>query len=139
ISRKHTDLPLPQRKYHRVALRPLQKGLNIPVPRFDIRQDMCTPVSPETDHPLARTSLELNKPLPWSGCYHPNFQDIEVRLPTEFRDYRNAYELTDWGLWQMRDYLGEDVERRKLPLDSQVGTTYSKNRYHNLFMLLISS
>ncbi|KAH7872397.1 uncharacterized protein C8R40DRAFT_1118118 [Lentinula edodes] len=80
---------------------------------------MCTPVSPETDHPLARTSLELNKPLPWSGCYHPNFQDIEVRLPTEFRDYRNAYELTDWGLWQMRDYLGEDFERRKLPLDSQ--------------------
>ncbi|KAJ4494558.1 hypothetical protein C8J55DRAFT_99056 [Lentinula edodes] len=115
----HTDLPLPQRKYHRVAIRPLQKGLNIPVPRFDIKQDMCTPVSPETDHPLARTFLELNKPLPWSGCYHPNFQDIEVRLPTELRDYRNAYELTDWGLWQMRDYLGEDFERRKLPLDSQ--------------------
>ncbi|KAJ3875403.1 hypothetical protein F5051DRAFT_442418 [Lentinula edodes] len=111
----HVHLPLPNRKYQTVSIRPLQKGLNIPIPRFDIQEDMCVPVSPETNHPLSRISLQLNKQLPWSGCYHPNLQDLRVRLPTEDRDYSNAYEMTDRSLWQMRKYLGEDARRRKLP------------------------
>ncbi|KAH7872396.1 uncharacterized protein C8R40DRAFT_499528 [Lentinula edodes] len=116
----YADLPLPQTKYQKVMIRPLQKGLNIPIPRFGIEEDMCTPVSPETDHPLSRISLQLNKPLPWSGCYHPNLQDINVRLPTESRDYSNAYEMTDRSLWEMRKYLGQDAKRRKLPPESEV-------------------
>ncbi|KAJ3858068.1 hypothetical protein EV359DRAFT_1362, partial [Lentinula novae-zelandiae] len=104
-------LPLPNRKYQTVSIRPLQKGLNIPIPRFDIQEDMCVPVSPETNHPLSQISLQLNKQLPWSGCYHPNLQDLCVRLPTEDRDYSNAYEMTDRSLWQMRKYLGEDARR----------------------------
>ncbi|KAJ3927427.1 MAG: hypothetical protein NXY57DRAFT_1064452 [Lentinula lateritia] len=60
----HVHLPLPNRKYQTVSIRPLQKGLNIPIPRFGIEEDMCTPVAPETDHPLSRISLQLNKQLP---------------------------------------------------------------------------
>ncbi|KAJ3929417.1 MAG: hypothetical protein NXY57DRAFT_900151 [Lentinula lateritia] len=119
----YADLPLPQRKYQIVSIRPLQKGLNIPIPRFDIQEDMCTPVSPETDHPLSRKSLQLNKPLPWSGCYHPNLQDIRVRLRTESRNYSNAYEMTDRSLWEMRKYLDEDAQRRKLPPEPEVSMT----------------
>ncbi|KAJ3814489.1 hypothetical protein F5876DRAFT_62307 [Lentinula aff. lateritia] len=116
----YADLPLPQTKYQKVMIRPLQKGLNIPISRFGIEEDMCTPVSPETNHPLSRISLQLNKPLPWSGCYHPNLQDINVRLPTESRDYSNAYEMTDRSLWEMRKYLGQDAKRRKLPPEPEV-------------------
>ncbi|KAJ3897618.1 hypothetical protein F5879DRAFT_927696 [Lentinula edodes] len=116
----YADLPLPQRKYQIVSIRPLQKGLNIPIPRFDIQEDMCTPVSPETNHPLSRKSLQLNKALPWSGCYHPNLQDIRVRLRTESRNYSNVYEMTDRSLWEMRKYLDEDAQRRKLPPEPEI-------------------
>ncbi|KAJ3814490.1 hypothetical protein F5876DRAFT_62308 [Lentinula aff. lateritia] len=36
----HVNLPLPDRKYQTVSIRPLQKGLNIPIPQFDIQEDM---------------------------------------------------------------------------------------------------
>ncbi|KAJ3881949.1 hypothetical protein F5051DRAFT_395610 [Lentinula edodes] len=132
----YADLPLPQTKYQKVMIRPLQKGLNIPIPRFGIEEDMCTPVSPETDHPLSRISLQLNKPLPWSGCYHPNLQDINVRLPTESRDYSNAYEMTDRSLWEMRKYLGQDAKRRKLPPEPEVPVEVSSTHEPGLGSLL---
>ncbi|KAF7971201.1 hypothetical protein HWV62_21890 [Athelia sp. TMB] len=46
-------------------------------------ETMCIPVFPNSEHPF-REPLKLNKPLPWTTCYHSSFERVELRVPIAF-------------------------------------------------------
>ncbi|KIK58215.1 hypothetical protein GYMLUDRAFT_246251 [Collybiopsis luxurians FD-317 M1] len=110
VVQDYPDVPIPDVPYQRMTLRLLQQGLPEPIPRICLEPHMCFPVAPETSHPLNRSPVKTNKPLPWKGCYHLSCLDAEVCLPQSHFDYAKAISM-DFDDWlRTYRYCGEDAE-----------------------------
>lgn len=91
---------------------PLQQDLTVPIPSHRVTEDMCVPVHPETRHPKNREPLKVNKPLPWTGCYHPTCHSINVWLPQGSMNYSSAYVVDEEDKVAHIFMIAEDAEAR---------------------------
>lgn len=73
---------------------------------------MCTPVMPNTEHPLSRTPLQPEKSLPWPNCYHASFDKADVRVRTRYADAELAIRMPFDQVEQHLEYIDEDRDRQ---------------------------
>lgn len=114
------SFPMPDREFHRIFWRPLQKGLTRSTPEILCEPHMCVPVLPNTVHPHNRKPLRTTKPLPWSNLYHPTEPRFVVRVHYTDVDYRASPDMNQFdGI-----YLQEKVQ---LDYDRALELTQAKN------------
>ncbi|ESK95326.1 hypothetical protein Moror_3898 [Moniliophthora roreri MCA 2997] len=75
-----------------------------------ITEEMSVPILPNTSHPLSRTPIHPDKPLPWDNCYvSPGFT-TGARCPTILLDQvpQTRIEISTKEAWQLQRYMDED-------------------------------
>jgi hypothetical protein len=76
--------------WHTCQFRLIGRKLPKSDPEHGVEPNMCIPLLPNMKHPLGRTVLPLNKPLPWDSCYLHTFPEVEMRMPNVSKDSSGA-------------------------------------------------
>ncbi|EEB94774.1 hypothetical protein MPER_06358 [Moniliophthora perniciosa FA553] len=92
---------------------------------------MCTPVLPNTSHPLGRAPLDPGQPLPWSDCYISPFFSMFARCHTvalekepPMRLHLSIDDTTRWFGYVVVDRMTRSEQLA--PPKQQVSPTLSK-------------
>lgn len=104
-------LPFPDREFHRIHWRPVQKGLTRSPPTRSFEPYMCFPILPATEHPHGRMGMRTSRPLPWSDCYIPTAHDFEFRVTNAMVDFTDATEINGYDAGHLKRTGRVDLDR----------------------------
>ena len=99
-------------KYQSFGVHLLRLGLPPASPDEFLEDSMCIPIFPNTDHPT-REPLKLDKPLPWTNCYHSSFEQVQVRILKAFANDDQATRITWDAFGRHMMVFMQDSQRRK--------------------------
>lgn len=79
-----------------------------------LTSDMCTPISPASQHPLSRLPLQPSPKFPLENCYQwSNFRSA-VRIRTQRFDQSSAIVLSSKDLLHLETSIDGDLRKREI-------------------------